>query len=116
MKKLGQFIAVILLLVVFFAVVYKQFFLKAAFVARSSVVIENRKLREISGLALSVQNKGRIWVHNDGARGIRLFLIDKAGNLKTEFKSDRRVLDWEDMAIGPGKKANFPYIYAGNRR
>src|SRR5690606_27421998 len=64
--------------------------------------------------ALSVLNKGRIWVHNDGARGIRLFLIDLSGNLRAEFKSNRQVQDWEDMAIGPGKRTGRPYIYAGD--
>src|SRR5690606_10440443 len=81
--------------------------------ARSSVVIESRKLREISGLELSVRNKGKIWVHNDNARGIRLFLIDQSGRLRAEFKSDKKVKDWEDIALGRDTTGRN-YVYAGD--
>ena len=113
-RKLLRITAIVLLIIVFLIVVYKQFFLKAAFIARSSVIIENRKLREISGMVLSERNPGKIWVHNDGARGIRLFLIDKSGNLKAEFKSEKRVFDWEDIALGPPNENDLCAIYAGD--
>lgn len=113
MKLVLRYLSVFLLILIFAAAVYKLFFLKAAFSARSSVVVEDRRLRELSGLVLSEKNKRKIWVHNDGERGIRLFLIDLSGKLRAQFKSDKQVKDWEDIALGQGRNGES-YIYVGD--
>jgi hypothetical protein len=75
--------------------------------------IKDPVLAEVSGLVFSARNPGDIWVHNDGANKIRLFLIDKQGNFKAVFDSKKRIRDWEDIAIDQGLNGKS-YIYAGD--
>lgn len=71
--------------------------------ARSSVktvVFEDKRIRESSGLARSFRNQNAIWTHNDSGDSARLFLVDlKTGRTLNTCKLDLgRPRDWEDMA------------------
>lgn len=96
------------------AAVYKVWFAKANFLADRSVEVSNRELREVSGLVASIQNPGYLWVHNDGSRPLKLFLLKKNGVMQRRFKfSDVLTQDFEDiaMAVDPD---GMPVLYAGD--
>jgi hypothetical protein len=73
------------------------------------------KLREISGLAASVQNKGMLWAHNDGGNDAEIFLIDQKMNIRLTCRLKGIVnRDWEDIAVGPGPVPGKFYVYVGD--
>ncbi|HEY1025267.1 MAG TPA: hypothetical protein VGE26_08905 [Sphingobacteriaceae bacterium] len=93
--------------------VYKVWFAKANFLSDRSIEIANRELREVSGLVASVRNPGYLWVHNDGSRPLKLFLLKKTGFMERRFKfSEIVTTDFEDIALDgdPG----MPVLYAGD--
>ena len=103
-----------LLALIFSAVIYKIWFAKANLRADRSISITARQLREVSGLVTSIGNEGHIWVHNDGSRSLRLFLVSADGVLKQTFKfPDVQTEDFEDIAIGRGRDGRA-VVYAGD--
>jgi hypothetical protein len=76
--------------------------------------LENKKLKEASGLAASVNNKGHLWVLNDSGNKSEIYLVDTSLNLKLTCSLPARNRDWEDMAIGPGPDSTKTYIYVGD--
>jgi hypothetical protein len=52
----------------------------------------------VSGVAASVTHPGVYWTHNDA--GSVLFAIDGQGTVLGRFRLQRRVQDWEDVAVG----------------
>lgn len=81
--------------------------------ADRSYEITFRELREISGLVTSVKNKGHVWVHNDGSRTLRLFLLSTDGILERRFRFPGiRTEDFEDIAILPDQER--PVLYVGD--
>lgn len=75
--------------------------------------VEYRELDETSGLAVSRQNNGAIWMHNDGASP-RVYVVSKAGKALAAFDLAVVVSDIEDIAIGPGPTEGRDYIYMGD--
>jgi hypothetical protein len=77
-------------------------------------VLDNPKIDEASGLAMSVTHPGMLWTHNDSGDKARIFLIDSLGRHQAtvgfEGISNR---DWEDIAVGPGPDATKSYVYIG---
>lgn len=69
-------------------------------------------MREISGIASSINNPKLLWGHNDSGNDAEIFLIDKGLNVKLtcELKGVEN-RDWEDIAIGPGPDSSKNYIY-----
>ena len=63
----------------------------------SGVVSLPASLSESSGVAVSLQNAGVYWTHNDTGRG--LFAIDASGAIVAEFTLDVSLTDWEDIAV-----------------
>jgi hypothetical protein len=69
-------------------------------------------LKEVSGLASSINNPGLLWAHNDSGNDSDIFLIDQ--NLSV---TQRYVLagvenrDWEDIVVGPGPDSARNYLY-----
>ncbi len=60
--------------------------------------IENKYLREASGLALSTQSEGIAWAHNDSGNGPYLYAFTLTGEHRGRFYlSGARSSDWEDM-------------------
>jgi hypothetical protein len=77
--------------------------------------LENSLLEEVSGGAVSVNNSGMIWLHNDSGNPANLFLVDRKLNIRfTCTLKDITNRDWEDMAIGPGPVSGKNYIYIGD--
>jgi hypothetical protein len=73
-------------------------------------------LTDASGLAASAKTPGVLWVHNDsGGDSPLLFVITTNGTLRAVFNIGADTLvDFEDMAIGPGPVAGTPYLYVGD--
>lgn len=78
-------------------------------------IVENKLIREASGLAASKQNPGVLWVHNDAGGKARLFAISRTGrHLGIYNINGAKNRDWEDIAIGPGPEPGPDYIYIGD--
>ena len=77
--------------------------------------MQDRKLKEVSGLVASRANPGYLWVHNDGGNPAEIYLVDLALNVRlTCALPDAENRDWEDMAIGPGPDPHKTYLYVGD--
>jgi hypothetical protein len=74
--------------------------------------IQSKLLDEISGLAASRKNPGVLWVHNDSGDRAQIYAIDVRGRLLSTFLvTGAAARDWEDIAVGPGPRANESYLY-----
>jgi hypothetical protein len=64
--------------------------------------VADSSLEEISGLAVSQQNPGVIWIHEDsGAQAVITALNAGGATLGTLTLSNAENQDWEDLALGP---------------
>ena len=82
--------------------------------ARRIAELENRAIRESSGLARSIRNPGLYWTHNDSGKP-SLFAFDRDGRDRGAWTvTGARAVDWEDMAVGPGPRRGHSYIYIGD--
>ena len=62
-------------------------------------LLENKQIKESSGLACSRLEAGLFWTHNDSGDIPRLFAFDREGKHRGTFHiEDAEALDWEDMA------------------
>jgi hypothetical protein len=62
--------------------------------------LENKDLKEASGIVASHSFPGYFWSHNDSGGKALLFLIDSLGGGKLEFKIEgAKNRDWEDISI-----------------
>lgn len=62
-------------------------------------LLENKQIRESSGLACSRLEAGLFWTHNDSGDIPRLFAFDRDGKHRGTFHIEAaEALDWEDMA------------------
>lgn len=77
----------------------------------SVFTVKNDQINQASGLAMSWDNPGILWTHNDKTLGNVLFALDEAGNTRGQFIIDKSVWDCEDIAVGPGPDLNLSYIY-----
>ncbi len=55
------------------------------------------ELKESSGVAVSLRHPGIFWTHNDA--GSALFAVDSEGAILRRYLLDRRLRDWEDIAV-----------------
>lgn len=80
--------------------------------SRSSGIIKDNLLNEISGIVASHRYPGYFWVHNDSGGEAAVYLIDslaeKIAQVKMEEVKNR---DWEDIAIGPGAEGRHCLLY-----
>lgn len=77
-------------------------------------LVENDDINEASGIAASRRNPGILWTHNDSGDSTRVFAVGPNGeNLGEFFLSGASARDWEDIAVGPGPKADVSYLYVG---
>ena len=61
-------------------------------------VVADPELNEASGLAMSLQNKDAVWIHNDSGDTARLFLVGLDGKTQAVLHvNQERPFDWEDM-------------------
>ncbi len=62
--------------------------------------LENKAIKESSGIAASIRNKGIYWTHNDSGNSPRVFAFDEQGvNRGTWSVGGATNVDWEDIAI-----------------
>lgn len=73
-------------------------------------------LSETSGLAISINNPGMLWAHNDSGHSNSISLIEIAtAQIKARYKiTGTNNNDWEDMEIAINPENNEPYIYVGD--
>ena len=79
--------------------------------------IENKTIKEASGLVESIENQNGLWTHNDGGDGPFLYFISNldAKILKKISLVGIKNEDWEDLAIGPSILGDTStYIYLGD--
>ena len=80
-----------------------------------AIPLKQKKLREISGIAASLQYNGLLYVHEDSGHPNCLYLINDKGeyqgrlNIRNSFNRD-----WEDIAVGPGPMPDQHYIYVAD--
>jgi hypothetical protein len=77
--------------------------------------LEDRKVRESSGLVASRRSPGLLWTHNDSGDGPFVYAFDRAGRSRGTFRVEgAQAVDWEDIAAGPGPAQGQSYLYAGD--
>lgn len=77
--------------------------------------LTNKRLKEISGLAASIENPGMFWVHNDRGNDPEIYLINTDLDIKlTVTLAGVENRDWEDITIGPGPDSIKNYVYIGD--
>ncbi len=77
-------------------------------------LIASDELDEVSGMALSWQHTGLLWLHNDSGDDPRLFAAGLDGaHLGEVLLAGAENRDWEDMAVGPGPEQGSSYLYIG---
>ena len=77
-----------------------------------SILVQDNRINEASGLAVSRSNPGIFWVHNDSGDRPRLFAINEAGQTAGVFTLiGAEARDWEDMAIGTSPVTGKDYLY-----
>jgi hypothetical protein len=77
--------------------------------------LKDKNLKEISGIAASINNPSLLWAHNDKGNDAEIYLLDENLNIKLTCKIkgiDNR--DWEDIATGPGPDPDKNYLYVGD--
>jgi hypothetical protein len=80
-----------------------------------AIPLKQKRLREISGIAASLQYNGLLYVHEDSGHPNCLYLIDDKGeylgrlDIRNSFNRD-----WEDIAVGPGPSPDHHYIYVAD--
>ncbi len=86
------------------------------FAAAAAVgTLAKKALVEASGLAVSRRSPGVVWTHNDSEDEPHLYTFSDTGAaLGVYTLQGAKVRDWEDMALGPGPKANQDYLYVGD--
>src|SRR5690606_11714091 len=77
--------------------------------------IEEARLTEASGLAVSARHPDVLWTHNDSGDGPRLFALTEDGTvLATYLLEGATAVDWEDLALGPGAVPGEDDLYIGD--
>ncbi|MCA9643159.1 MAG: hypothetical protein KC492_20820, partial [Myxococcales bacterium] len=72
-------------------------------------------LIEASGLAASRRQKPILWIHNDSGNAAVLYAVNPDGESVASYHlTGCDCIDWEDMAIGPGPKADTDYLYVAD--
>lgn len=77
--------------------------------------LENRAVKESSGIAASRRYANVFWTHNDSGDGPHIYAFDREGKHRGTWRvAGARAQDWEDIALGPGPARNRSYIYIGD--
>jgi hypothetical protein len=75
--------------------------------------VESGDLREVSGIAASRMNSGVVWLHNDG-RSNQLYAVRANGETAAILEWPNPMVDFEDVASGPGPTTEQDYLYIGD--
>ena len=71
-------------------------------------------LNEASGIAVSSQNSGVLWTHNDDGDKRYILAFRTNGAVLARFDHNFFLNDVEDLAIGPGPTDGVSYLYLGD--
>ncbi|MFP4501207.1 MAG: hypothetical protein ACLFTT_09435 [Candidatus Hydrogenedentota bacterium] len=71
-------------------------------------------LDEISGLAASRQAPGMLWAINDSGAPVVYALTESGMALGRYALAGASLVDWEDIAVGPGPVAGADYLYVAD--
>ena len=83
--------------------------------AKQIATLEDRKVRESSGLAASRRSPDLFWTHNDSGDGPFVYAFDRTGRSRGTFRVEgAQAVDWEDIAAGPGPAQGQSYLYAAD--
>ena len=83
-------------------------------VSSSPLALDDPRLNESSGIALSQRTPGILWTHNDSGDGPFVFAMNEKGSVLGRFTlSGAFNFDWEDMASGISD-AGVPVLYIGD--
>lgn len=83
--------------------------------AKPLVELNDKKLREVSGLAASANNPGLLWTHNDSGNRPEVYMVDEKLKIKLICKIQGvKNRDWEDIAVGPGPEEGKNYLYVAD--
>ena len=83
--------------------------------SRRLAELTEKKLGEVSGLAMSAANPGFFWAHNDSGNPAIVYLVDE--NLKIRMSCRLKGIknrDWEDITVGPGPDEHKRYVYVAD--
>ena len=73
--------------------------------------VDDRSLKEISGIDASRIYPGTYYVHNDSGDGAYLYRIDKDAKVLSKKKiRGAESVDWEDLSVGPCPDGSCVYI------
>lgn len=73
--------------------------------------LETLELQEASGLAVSKNNPGHLWSHNDSGDSAKLYLLSTAGDIKMTASFDGIIAnDWEEMSLFQKEGQSFLLI------
>lgn len=76
--------------------------------------LNDKRIKEASGIAASIANPGLLWAHNDSGNEAEIFLLDTALQVKLIVKFPGLAnRDWEDITVGPGPDSTKSYVYIG---
>jgi hypothetical protein len=75
--------------------------------------LQDKAITESSGLAASRRGDDLFWTHNDSGDEPFLYAFDRAGKARATFVlTGATLIDWEDIAAGPGPGG--PSLYIGD--
>ncbi|EQD65719.1 integral membrane protein, partial [mine drainage metagenome] len=67
--------------------------------AQTQGTVDDARLSELSGLAVSPSDPTRYWAHNDSGNPAELFALDRAGHVLAQVRiTGATAFDWEDIA------------------
>jgi hypothetical protein len=77
--------------------------------------LASEEIEESSGIVASRRNPGFYWTHNDSGNRPYIYLVDRTGASRGRWLVEgAEILDWEDIAAGPGPRRGVPYLYVGD--
>lgn len=91
----------VLILLMFFVVVSSSICFEFPIFGegQSRGFVQNKELKEASGLAASLNNPGLLWSHNDSGDEARIFLLDGSAKSKAVYYLEGiKAQDWEEIA------------------
>ena len=89
---------------------------RAPYAAPSRIAkLEDKSIRESSGVVASRRNPGLFWTHNDSGDRPYIYAFDRQGRKRGVWRvGGAQAHDWEDIAAGPGPEAGRAYLYVGD--
>lgn len=77
--------------------------------------LEDRAIKESSGIVASRTTPGMYWTHNDSGDGPFMYAFDNRGGRRGTWRvTGASARDWEDIAAGPGPTPGTNYLYIGD--